>query len=38
VAFCGVPPVALTEIVAGAVFVKLKIALDAPLGTLATTR
>ena len=38
VALCGVPPVALTEIVTGAVFVRLKGALDAPFGTVASTR
>ena len=38
VAFCGVPPVALMEIVAGAVFVRLNVALDVPFGTEATTR
>ena len=37
-ALCGVPPVALMEMVTGAVFVRLKGAADAPLGTVATTR
>ena len=37
-ALCGVPPVALTEIVTGAVFVRLRGALDAPFGTVASTR
>lgn len=38
VALCGVPAVALTEIVTGATFVRLNRALDAPFMTLATTR
>ena len=38
VALCGVPPVALMEMVTGAVFVRLKGAADAPLGTVANTR
>jgi len=38
VALCGVPPVAPMEIVTGAVFVRLKDALDAPFGTVAVTR
>ena len=38
VAFCGVPPVALTEIVTGAVLVRLNCALDVPFATVAATR
>ena len=38
VALCGVPPLALIERTAIAVFVRLNGALDAPFGTVATTR
>ena len=38
VALCGVPPVALMKMVTGAVFVRLNVALDVPLATVATTR
>ncbi len=38
VALCGVPPVALIERRAGAVFVRLNVAPDVPFATVATTR
>ena len=37
-ALCGVPPVALMEIVTGAVLVRLNVALAVPFATVATTR
>lgn len=37
VALCGVPAVALTEIVTGAVFVRVKMALEELLAIVATT-
>ena len=36
-ALCGVPPVAVTEIVTGAVLVRLNSALDTSFATVATT-
>ena len=37
VALCGVPPVAVTETVTGAMLVRLNTAPDVPFGTVATT-